>query len=306
MSNYDVALVVDAGTLNTGMTQLYANATAQDKLFKGNETVGTGGVVSVDWKIGAAPTFVLTPPDAKVWNDPNVFSPTTAPKPAAPTDQMFQLTLTAVTTTINLEQGDPVPLSFALTVFAQLNVTSEHVVMSSVAVLPINVEPAQELYLQIVCSIVYNKVSALLAGYKIPANINVEGQAFTPPVVAVIAGYLVVASNLTANGTPDISGVTWPQKPLGVLLGRKLLAALVNQYSTAIVQKLDDAKIDNSDSNWTGSYSLDGGVSNASIALASTLPNINITATVSATASVGVSWWLVPAACALEAASNIL
>ena len=92
MSNYDVALVVNAGTLNTGMTQLFANTTAQATLFKGTQTVGEMGITTVDWTIDAAPQFVLTPPTSAHWNDPNTFAPTTAPKPAAPTDQMFQVT----------------------------------------------------------------------------------------------------------------------------------------------------------------------------------------------------------------------
>ncbi len=306
MSNYDVALVVNAGTLNTGMTQLFANTTAQATLFKGTQTVGEMGITTVDWTIDAAPQFVLTPPTSVQWNDPNTFAPTTAPKPAAPTDQMFQVTLSSLTTTINLQQGAPVALNFTMTVFAQVTIAGNQVVLGSVAVLPANVQPVQELYLQLVCGIVYTRVAALLAGYKIPATIAVEGQTFTAPAMNISGGYLAVASNLASSAPLDIGGVTWPQQPLAVLLGRQLLTALVAQYSAAIVQKLDSKTVNYSDSNWAGSYALAGGISNAAIAVASTLPNINITATVAATANVGVSWWLVPAACAMEAASNLL
>ncbi|MGW8393832.1 hypothetical protein [Pseudoduganella sp. HUAS MS19] len=306
MSNYDVAFVVDAGTLNTGMTQLYANPTAQATLFKGLETIGKLGVVSVDWAIGAAPQFVLAPPDSTQWNDPNTFSPSGKPKPATPSDQMFQVKLPSLTTTINLEQGPPLPFTFEMVVFAQVSIAGDHIALSSVAVQPLNVGGVQELYLQVVCGIVYEKVTDLLAGYQIPSSINVAGQTFTPPAMTISAGYLAVASNLTSSKPLDISGVVWPQQALGILLGRNVLNALLNQYSTAIVQKMDSASVNHSDSNWAGSYALSGGISSASIALASTLPDINVSATFSATASVGVSWWLVPGACALEAASNLL
>ncbi|TMR20639.1 MFS transporter, partial [Nonomuraea zeae] len=71
---------------------------------------------------------------------------------------------------------------------------------------------------------------------------------------------------------------------------------------SALIQQMSDKKINESNSNWSGSYSLKGGITNPSVALASTLPNVNITATFAATAEVGVSWWLVPAACALACA----
>jgi len=306
MSNYDVALVIDAGTLNMGMTQLFANPTAKTTLFQGNVPINATGVTSIDWCIDAAPTFVLTPPTQAQWDDPHVFSPTGHPKPPAPTDQMFQVTLSSVKTTIHPEQGDPFPLNWAMTVFAEVRVTGNQIVLGSVAVLPLNVQSAQLLYVEMVCSIVYTKVSDLLAGYKIPSTISVDGEDFTPPVMNVGGGYLTVASNLSANGTPDISGVTWPQQPFGLLLGRRLLTTMVGKYSAGIIQKMDNASVNYSDSNWAGSYSFTGGISDASVVLASTLPNINVTATLTASASVGVSWWMVPAACALETASNLL
>lgn len=306
MSSYDAALVLDAGTLNQGMSQLYANAQAKQTLFQGVEQVNELGITTVAWSIDAAPLFVLSPPTTTQWNDPKTFVPSGQTKPAAPTDQMFQVALSSVTTTFNMQQGQPSKLSFDITVFAQVTVAGNQVQLGSVAVLPVNPTGATELFLQVMCGIVFSKVQALLAGYQIPPSITVEGQSFTPPVATIGGGYLVLATNLLANGTPDISNVQWPQQPLGVLVGRKLLNALVTQYSSAIVSKMDSTSTNYSDSNWTGSYSLDGGISDASVALGSTLPDINVTATYSAIATVGVSWWLVPAACGLEAASNLL
>ncbi len=305
MSSYDIALVLDAGTLNTGMSQLFANSSAQKTLFQGTEPVGQQGVTSIDWQIGAAPQFVLSPPTANQWDDPNTFTPS-GQKPAAPTDQMFQVTLSSVSTTINLQQGSPIPLTFNMTVFAQVGIANGQVQLGNVAVLPANPTAVQQLFLELAAGIVYSKVQTLLQGYQIPSSIPVEGQDFTPPVMTVTNGYLVLASNLVANGTPDITGVQWPQQPLGVLIGRNLLSALLAQYNSAIQQELSKATVNVSNSNWTGSYSLSGGITNASVAVASTLPNVNVTATFSATADVGVSWWLVPGACALEAASNLL
>ncbi|CAM3415575.1 hypothetical protein [Paracidovorax anthurii] len=306
MSNYDAALVLDAGTLNKGMTQLYGNAQARQKFFQGTEAVGQMGITSVDWSIDAAPQFVLAPPTLTQWNDPHTFTPSGQTKPPQPTDQMFQVQLASVTTTFNLQDGTKSKLNFALTVFAQVTVSNRQIQLGPVAVLPINPTGASEFMLQVMCGIVFTKVQDLLKAYQIPPCITIEGQDFTPPVVTVTGSHLVLASNLLANGTPDISGVQWPQKPLGVLVGRRLLSTLLQKYSSALVQKMDDAKINKSDSNWTGSYSLNGGISNASVALGSTLPNVNVSATFAATAEVGVSWWLVPAACAVEAASNLL
>ncbi len=307
MSSYDAALVLDAGTLNKGMTQLYANTLARQKFFQGNENIGQMGLVSVDWSIDTAPQFLLAPPTPNQWNDKHTFVPSGGTKPPQPTDQMFQVQLASVTASFHLQDGTVSKMSFAFTVFAQVTITADrHVQLGSVAVLPINPTAMSDFMLQVICGIVYQKVQGLLQGYQIPASISVEGQDFTPPVVTVTGSHLVLACNLVANGTPDIGGVQWPQNPLGVLIGRRLLSALLQKYSSALIQQMSDKKINESDSNWSGSYSLKGGITNPSVALASTLPNVNITATFAATAEVGVSWWLVPAACALEAASNLL
>lgn len=305
MSSYDIALVMDASSLNKGMTQLYGNSVAQQKLFKGNQNVGASGIDSVDWQIGKAPQFVLTPPTLGQWNDPNTFAPH-GQKPANPTDQMFQVQLDSVNLTLHMQDSSKLPLSFALTVFVQVGVVNQQVQLSNVAVLPSNFTPVSQLYLEIGAGVVYDKVQALLQGYQIPSSIPVEGQNFTAPVMTIANGYLAIASNLVANGTPNISGVQWPKQPFGVLVGRKLLSALLNQYNSQIQQQLSNATVNKSDSSWTGNYSLNGGISHASISLGSTLPNVNLTATFSATATVGVSWWAVPGACALEAASNLL
>lgn len=307
MSSYDAALVLEAGTLNKGMTQLYANTLARQKFFQGSENIGQMGLVSVDWSIDAAPQFVLAPPTANQWNDKHTFVPSGGTKPPQPTDQMFQVQLASVTAGFHLQDGTVSKVTFAFTVFAQVTITADrHVQLGSVAVLPINPTAMSDFMLQVICGIVFQKVQGLLQGYQIPASISVEGQDFTPPVVTVTGSHLVLACNLVANGTPDIGGVQWPQNPLGVLIGRRLLSALLQKYSSALIQQMSDKKINESDSNWSGSYSLKGGITNPSVALASTLPNVNITATFAATAEVGVSWWLVPAACALEAASNLL
>lgn len=305
MSSYDIALVLDAGSLNKGMTQLYGNSVAQQKLFKGNQNVGASGIDSVDWQIAAAPQFVLTPPTPGQWNDPNTFTPH-GQKPANPTDQMFQVQLDSVNITLHMQDHSKLPLSFALTVFAQVGVVNQQVQLSNVAALPSNFTPVSQFYLELGAGVVYDKIQALLQGYQIPSSIPVEGQNFTAPVMTVAKGYLAIASNLVANGTPNISGVQWPQQPFGVLVGRRLLSALLNQYNSQIQQQLSNATVNKSDSDWTGNYSLNGGISHASISLGSTLPNVNLTAIFSATATVGVSWWAVPGACALETASNLL
>jgi hypothetical protein len=200
----------------------------------------------------------------------------------------------------------PIKLSFKATLFAQVSVANNKVVLGSLGVLPENVPTAGQIYLQILAEIVYKQVTKLLAGYDIPTSIDVKGYDFTAPVATVTAGHLVAASNLTSTGTPNISGVTWPSQKFAILASRNLMSAILDKYKTGLIKKMNSAKVDYSDSNWAGSYSIDGGISKASISLSSAFPKVDVEVTVNAKVEVGVSWWLVPAACAMESASNLL
>lgn len=304
-SSYDVAIVMDSTTLNKGFQGLYMSRD-KEKIFSGNEPIEKIDIKSVDWSIDASPTFTLSPPTQAQWDDESTFF-LGGTKLQNPRPDMFQVELSKFSVTLNLDQGSPNRLSFSALIFVDVAIKDKKVQLNPLAVLPTNVSnPLSEASLQVVAGIAYAKVADLLAKYTIPNSIAIEGQDFTPPVVAVTGSHLIVASNLVATGKPDISGVTWPEQSLAVLASRNLLTALVNKFSAKIIQKVDNKSVSYNGSNWAGSYSIDGGISNPSIKVDSTLPNIDVSATISATASLGVSWWLVPAACAMESASNLL
>jgi hypothetical protein len=310
-SNYDVAIVMDNTTLNSGMLGLYNNASAKAKLFSGNVKDLSGmdklGITSVDWSIDASPTFTLTPPTQAQWTNKATFFPGQGKPPTKPPADSFQVDLSSFSTTLNMKSSNtPIVLPFKVTLFAEVKVVNRKVVLGPLGVLPTDVPPIGQLYLQVLAEIVYKQVAKLLAGFQIPATIAAKGFDFTTPVVTVTGSHLVVASNLTSTGAPDITGVTWPVQKLAILTSRTLLNAMLDKYKLAIIAKVDGAKVNHSDSNWAGSYAINGGISNAAISLDSTLPNIDVEVTVSAVATIGVSWWLVPAACAMETASNLI
>ncbi|HST58108.1 MAG TPA: hypothetical protein VLK84_05465, partial [Longimicrobium sp.] len=91
MSQFDVAVGMNADTLGQGMTQLYAKPDARTKLFKGSLPGTLSGQSYVaSWDIQAAPTFTLQPPPSDQWAasiDPTGKHPTDA----APTQNAFQL-----------------------------------------------------------------------------------------------------------------------------------------------------------------------------------------------------------------------
>ena len=97
------------------------------------------------------------------------------------------------------------------------------------------------------------KVQTLLAGLKIPplsfskAGVKVD---LTPPIASIVAGKLVAASCLVANGAPDIGGATWPNKPLFALVGGGAI--------TSIAQQVLDTKVVNKE------FSADGSIKVAS------------------------------------------
>jgi len=303
-TSYDVALVMDAKTLNKGINQLYASADS-DKIFKGTQQVGTI-VTSVDWSFGAAPSITLAPPDKKTYTDPKTFFPSGKNHPAEPTPDMFQIKVTKLSTKINLKEGSPITVTIAPTVFAEVKIDSGKLALGTVGVYPGDVPAVAQLYIEILMGLVYDQVNKLVSGYKIPSSISAESLTFDAPVFTISGGKLAVASNLSGGTAVDISGATWPDQDLAVLVSRAVLNKLVDKYSKEIVKKMDSAKVDHSGSNWTGSYSVKGGITDASISLSSTLPDIDVDATASATVEIDVSWWLVPGACAIEAASNLI
>ncbi|WP_338849089.1 hypothetical protein V8J88_09050 [Massilia sp. W12] len=305
MSNYDLALIVDATTFNKGLQQAFSNPQTKS-LFSGSQTVGSAGITSLDWSIDTCPVFNLTPPTAAQWNDPATFFPGPGGKPAnGPSDQMFQISITTLSFTLNQDGGGKIPGTCSPLIFAQLSLNGD-VQLQTVGMQFGNVPAITGVMLEIMASVLYGKVNQLLGGYKIPHTIALEGQKFNDPVMQVAAGHLILASTLSTNGTVDISQVTFPAQALGILLSRNLLSQILASYASGIEQVLDQQNVNHSGSNWTGSYSINGGISGAKVALDSALPAVDVSANISAEVKLGVAWWAVPAACAIEAASNLL
>lgn len=308
MSNsYDVALVMDQTTLNKGVQELF-NAPGANHLFSGTEQINSDGIKSVDWSIKTSPTFTLAPPTQAQWDDDDTFFPGDTAPPDQPSSDMFQVEVTNFNIDFTMEDDKINSHQFSATVFVQITVNESKIVLGSIGVLPGDeLSGLDVIFLQIIFELVIEKIEDILAAYTIPSSIDIEGFEFTPPVVTVTGSHLVVASNLlTVGSPPNIADVVWPDEELAVLASRNLMNEMVEQYSTEIIEAMDSTEVDVSDENWAGSYSIKGGIDNSSITLGPRLPQIEVSATASATVDIDVVWWLVPAACAIEFAANLL
>lgn len=304
-TSYDIAIIMDAAALDKGLKGLYDN---HQQIFSGTKPVGEFSITSVDWSINASPTFTLAPPTSAQWTDSKAFFPSSQTRPTDIPANTFQVTLSSFSTTIAMQTGTKIPLTFDVTAFVEVTIQDYKVVLGTLGILPNkDLSAAGEGFIQIIGALVYAQVSKLLAGYKIPHSIPIEGENFTLPIVDVTGSHLVLASNLTATKTPpDITGVTWPDQSLAVFASRALLTALVHKFTAGIVSDIDSKPITHNGDFFAGDYSLSGSLSNTSIAVDSTLPKIDVTTTVSATANLNIDWWAVPLACALESASNLI
>ena len=95
-----------------------------------------------------------------------------------------------------------------------------------------------KLILNQMLKVVLKKLETVLAGLKIPtlsfneAGVQVD---LTPPIASIVGGKLIAASCLKANGDPDLSGATWPDKSLFALVSAGAVTTIAQQALDANV-----------------------------------------------------------------------
>lgn len=69
MSNFDVAICMDQGSLNQVINSIFNRQSLRAKLFNGSQSTTLAGVqVQVGWEVLVPPTVTLTPPSAEQWS----------------------------------------------------------------------------------------------------------------------------------------------------------------------------------------------------------------------------------------------
>lgn len=243
MSQYDVAIGMDSSTLDKGISQLYANSQAREKLFKGVQE-GTQGSLkyTANWDIQAAPTFILTPPPDDKWSasiNNQGKHPTVADKPSQNT---FQLVFPQFHAEYLSGSADPVSGTTEVIVFAKVAIQGDKAAITPLAVWldESKMSTWDRLILNQILKQVLQKAETMLSGMQIPllsfplsgADINL-----TSPQVTITGSQLVLAASLSSKGSVDINGVTWPQQPLFVLMSADIINQVVGELARDLTGK---------------------------------------------------------------------
>lgn len=302
----DLALIINNSTLKKGFQQLYNKPGAQDNLFSGTESIKQLKIDTINWRFNVCPDFNLSPPSLEQWTNKDTFFPSTM-HPKNPSNDMFQVELQKVSCTITMDSGKKKTLTFTANIFAQINSDGHHITMGAIAILPEKLSsPLDQVSLEFLLTIVYQRINELLSGYQLPPVTTIVEMDFSPPAMEVAGNSLIVAYNLIPNKMPDITGIEWPKQDLAVLASSKFLNALICKYQQQLVNSLNKLNISTSNSYWSGSYSIVGGIKINSVSFDPSLPCIDLIIEPNAVATFNVDWWLIPTACALESAANKL
>jgi len=234
-AQYDIAIGLNHTTLDKGVSQLYSNQDARQKLFQGDESGTNSGIsYKATWNIKAAPTFNLTAPTEAIWkasiNDKGV-----NPTSAMPTNNVFQLVFPSFEASLSLGGATPVIGTAEVIVIGQISISGN---VLSIAPLSIWLDQSKMsgwdkfILDQIVLKNVLLKAEALLKGINIPPlSFSKSGitVAFTNPLAAISNGQLIMAASLQSKKTVNIDGITWPQKPLFSLVSKDVMTSVATQ-----------------------------------------------------------------------------
>jgi hypothetical protein len=243
MSTFDAALGLDHTTLDTAVAQLYAKPAAREQIFKGSQSGEEGSIhYTVSWDVKAPPTFKLEPPTAQQWAGSIDKTGKAPPADQLPTANAFQLDLPSFYAEYALGAAH-VSGTGHVAVFATAASSGK-----SITITPLSVwvdESQWKLWDKfiinhVIIPMVLDKMGQLLAGFHLPAlsfsssAVSVE---LSDPVTAITGGLLISASCLKSGGPVDLTGATWPVKPLFALFSSTLLAQVAQQVAAAKIVK---------------------------------------------------------------------
>ena len=303
-TNYDVALAMNAATLNAGMLSFYGKLDARSQLFTGSVSQGTAlGNAVVTWDVQASPTFVLAPPTAAQWAaalKPEV------PVPPMPTTNAFDLQLGSLNATLSLAGSAPIGGTTSVDVFATVTQTGDKISLTPVA---ISLDESKmtgwdKIILNgVLLPALFKAVTALLAGITLPAIPAFAGITLGTPTIVVEQSLLLAVACLSTGGDVNIDNVTWPQQPLFLQVSSSVINGAASYFAAAL-----------SGAQTRGSFSGDYGVFSANASYSASITGVTATASAtdltvinaSITASAQASGSASSPGCSLTLAAKIL
>jgi hypothetical protein len=206
MSYYDVAAGISQAGLNQILTALFANGTAQQKLFNGtaSKDVDPLGTVNLAYQVVACPSIGLAPPDQADW-DAAYKAPGVTTMPAS---GVFQLTLQDVKVQVAygsaslkaegvLKAYATFTLANTVLALVPLAVWIDESAFSGIDKLIVN---------QFLIPQILTLVTSTLSAIPLPQIGTVEGQTFQAPIAQIVGQQALVVATAAGSVPVDLTG----------------------------------------------------------------------------------------------------
>ncbi len=291
MSNFDVAICMDQGSLNQVINSIFNRQSLRAKLFNGSQSTTLAGVqVQVGWEVLVPPTVTLTPPTAEQWSSSVKRDGSTA----QPTGNAFMVTFPQLHVLRTKSNGEQSEATTSVEAICTVAIVNDRLSITPLAAI-VNLSGATDfdtvIYKAIIIPQVLNMAGQMLAGEQIPA-ISFQGVSFGPLTLGVGGGRLIGVAALVGQPTPQPPdpGSLPGGAPFYVLLS----PAALNQMASVGVQQMAGKGASTSGSQGFGIGSADYNASirldNASAGIdPGDLTMINAQVGISAAASAGIT-----------------
>lgn len=253
MPNFDVAVGITQTQLTALLGKYYDGAyysgppSGDSNPFKGTKSVQVKGLgqVTVDWDVTAAPTLALGAPDETTWGQArNSTGQTNADsKTPLPSGLMAQVEIPSLTA--HYTEGGHAPVGGTATntvLYGTLDCSNNQITITPVAV---TIDETgftvwdQAIFNNALLPQIFIVAAQMLSVITVPP-LTIEGVGLGPLSITFADQLLVASSVMTRNtGSIDVSGVTWPQDPLFVLVSQDLINEALAQVSSQIKGKTE-------------------------------------------------------------------
>ncbi|WP_301124921.1 hypothetical protein [Streptomyces cacaoi] len=230
LTSFDLAIGLDATSLNTGMAELHSKH--HDAVFTGRESTQFNGEQAVlTWDVRGAPTVVLSAPSQDEWDKATDAGGKRPPTTPLPSENVLRITLTNTDAALTNAGQTTSVTGKDIDVYGAVSAKDGKL---SVTVLAVRLDTAgmdswKAFFVQhLVIPHLVKAGGNALSQLTIPTQ-ELFGEKLTlVPDQALITGthlVLATAADIDGNATPDplAAGFTWPDKPLWALFSRRLI-----------------------------------------------------------------------------------
>lgn len=269
MSYFDVAAGISQAGLNSTLTELFANPTAQSRIFNGtsSQSLKPYGDVKLVYKVIACPQINLVPPNKADW-DASFKAPGVT---TLPSSNVLVLTLSQVSAQITYDKVPPLNTQGLIKGYASFELKDNTLSIKPLAAW-IDESAFSKFDKVIVNNIlipqILKVITSTLASIPLPQLPDLGKQSFQPPIASIIDNNaVVVATVLGSSPTVALSGYDNPSQDTYL---RTNLRIVNNLLVTYVKGQSAEAKDKTGSDAWYAAGSISATVDSIAVSINST------------------------------------